>query len=323
MKNINKTVILDGYALNPGDLDWTEFKSLTPCEIFDFTPPGLTLERASKAEALITNKTPLKAELLEQLPNLKYIGVLATGYNIIDVDVAAKLGIVVTNIPSYSTHSVAQTTFAHLLNITMQVGHHADQVRQGRWSKNRDFCFWDTPLIELHGLTMGIVGLGSIGMAVAHLALAFGMQVIAETSKKQEDLPDGILKTDRDTLFRESDIISLHCPLNDSTRHLVNEERIAKMKPSSIIINTSRGPVIDEKALADALNERRIYAAGLDVLSSEPPKPDNPLLNAVNCFITPHYAWATNAARSRLMGIAVENFRAFLKGETINDVTQK
>ncbi len=318
---INKTIILDGYALNPGDLDWTEFKSLAPCEIHDFTPRELILERSKEATALITNKTPLSAESLSLLPDLKYIGVLATGYNIVDTEAAKKQGITVTNIPSYSTNSVAQTVFAHLLNITMHVEHHAQQVREGRWSRNRDFCFWDTPLIELHGLTMGIVGLGHIGMAVAQLATAFGMNVIAQTSKTQGELPESIRKVNLEELFSQSDVLSLHCPLNDDTRHLVNADRLSLMKASAIIINTSRGPIIDEEALAYSLNNSKIYAAGLDVLSSEPPKENNPLLTAKNCYITPHYAWATEAARNRLMGIAVENFKAFLAGNVINSVT--
>ncbi len=317
---INKTVVLDGFALNPGDLDWSGFKELSPCEIYDFTRKEEILERAKGAEALVTNKTPLSAEVIKQLPQLKYIGVLATGYNIVDVDAARDRGIIVTNIPSYSTDSVAQTVFAHLLNITMQVGHHADEVREGRWTRNRDFCFWDTPLIELNGLTMGILGLGHIGTAVAQLALAFGMKVIATTSKLQEQLPENIRKVSLDALFRESDVLSIHCPLNTETRGLVNYEKLSIMKRTAILINTSRGPVIDEDALAESLNRGHIYAAGLDVLSTEPPRPDNPLLKAQNCYITPHYAWATSAARSRLMGIAVENFHAFLKGSPVNNV---
>ncbi len=316
-----KTVILDGFALNPGDLDWTNFKLLTPCEIYDFTQREHIMERSEGASALITNKTPLNAETISKLPELKYIGVLATGYNIVDINAAKKHGIVVTNIPSYSTNSVAQTVFAHLLNITTHVGYHAEQVRKGRWSRNRDFCFWDKPLIEIHGLTMGIIGLGHIGMAVARLANAFGMNVIAKTSKKQDELPEFIRKVSREDLFRESDVLSLHCPLNDDTRNLVNTDRLQLMKPTAIIINTSRGPVIDEEALSNALNTGKIYAAGLDVLSSEPPKTNNPLLTAKNCFITPHYAWATEAARNRLMGIAVENYKTFLEGKVINDVT--
>ncbi len=317
---INKIVILDGFALNPGDLDWTPFQMLGHCDIYDYTLKEEILNRSKDAEVLITNKTPLKAETMIQLSKLKYVGVLATGYNIVDIDTAKRLGIVVSNIPSYSTDSVAQTVFAHLLNITMQVGHHADQVREGRWTRNRDFCFWDTPLIELHGLTMGIIGLGHIGMAVARLALAFGMQVVAVTSKNQKELPESIRKVDMETLFRECDVLSLHCPLTDETRGLIDAGKLSLMKPSAIIINTSRGPVIDEQALADALNNKKIYAAGLDVLSQEPPKADNPLLTAANCYITPHYAWATNAARSRLMQIAVNNFKAFLEGNPINNV---
>ncbi len=317
-----KTVILDGFALNPGDLDWTNFKSLAlSCEIYDFTPRALIQERSAGASALITNKTPLNEETINKLSELKYIGVLATGYNIVDINAAKKRGIVVTNIPSYSTNSVAQTVFAHLLNITTHVGYHAEQVREGRWSRNRDFCFWDKPLIEIHGLTMGIIGLGHIGMAVAQLANAFGMNVIAETSKKQDELPEFIQKVSREDLFSNSDVLSLHCPLNDNTRNLVNVDHLQLMKSSAIIINTSRGPIIDEEALANALNTGKVYAAGLDVLSSEPPKADNPLLTAKNFFITPHYAWDTESARNRLMGIAVENYKAFLEGRIINDVT--
>ncbi len=315
-----KTVVLDGFALNPGDLDWGGFQSLAPCTVYDFTLKNEILERSEDAEALITNKTPLYAETIASLPQLKYIGVLATGYNIVDVEAARERGIVVTNIPSYSTDSVVQTVFAHLLNIAMQVSHHADEVRKGRWTRNRDFCFWDTPLIELSGLTMGIIGLGHIGMTVARLAHAFGMLVVAETSKVQEQLPEYIRKVSREELFKVSDVLSLHCPLTPETRGLVNAERLSLMKSSAIIINTSRGPVVDENALADALNNGKIYAAGLDVLSSEPPKPDNPLLIAKNCYITPHYAWATEAARKRLMDIAVANFKSFLQGNPINCV---
>jgi glycerate dehydrogenase len=259
---------------------------------------------------------------MDALPQLKYIGVLATGYNVVDIDSARRKGIVVTNIPAYSTHSVAQMVFAHLLHITQRVGHYASENKEGRWSNNPDFCYWDTPLVELHGKKMGIVGFGNIGKATANLALAFGMEVYVYSSKPQSLLPQGIQKRTLDELFKECDVVSLHCPLTSDTIELVNASRLALMKPSAILINTGRGPLINEKDLADALNEGRIAGAGLDVLSIEPPRKDNPLLKARNCFITPHIAWATKEARERLMSIAVNNLKSYLQGIVINNVAE-
>jgi len=264
----------------------------------------------------LTNKVIFDAKVIEALPALKYIGVLATGYNVVDLEAASKHGIIVTNIPAYSTLSVAQMVFAHLLNITHHVARHAQSVAQGAWQNSKDFCFWESPLIELDGLTLGIVGLGNIGKAVAKIAQTFGMKVMAYSSKSAEALAEmGIQKaTDYDEVFRVSDVVSLHCPLNTQTKHLVNAERLAMMKPSAILINTGRGPLIDEQALADALNSEKIYAAGVDVLTQEPPRAGSPLIGARNCYITPHVAWATRAARERLDKIAFENVRAFLDG---------
>lgn len=315
-----KITILDGYGMNPGDMSWAPLEELGDLTVYDRTAPEQVLERAASSEALLTNKTVLTAETLRALPQLRYVGVLATGYNVVDIDAARELGIVVTNIPAYSTDSVVQMVFAHLLAITNRVEHYTDENRRGRWSTNPDFCYWDTPLHELSGKTFGIVGLGNIGMAVSRVARAFGMNVKAYTSKRIEELPDGVSKADLDELFATSDVVSLHCPLTDSTRHLVNAERLAMMKPSAILINTGRGPLVDEKALAEALDSERIYAAGLDVLSSEPPAADNPLLTARNCFITPHLGWATKEARERLLSIAADNLRGFIAGDIRNNV---
>lgn len=317
---MKKIVVLDGFAANPGDLSWDEMKALAPCEVYDRTQPDEVLLRAQGATMILTNKTVIKRAHIEALPDLQYIGVLATGYNIIDMEAAQERGIVVTNIPAYSTSSVAQMVFAHILNIAQQVKHHSDEVKQGRWTTSRDFCFWDTPLLELREKKIGLVGLGHIGYATARIAIGFGMQVFAYTSKSSFQLPPEIKKRELNALFEECDIISLHCPLNAETRHLVNAQRLALMKPTAMIINTGRGPLIDEQALADALNQNRIYAAGVDVLSSEPPRADNPLLSARNCFITPHIAWATTEARERLMQTAVANVKAFLSGKPENTV---
>ncbi|MBP5366803.1 MAG: D-2-hydroxyacid dehydrogenase [Bacteroidales bacterium] len=317
-----KIVVLDGFCLNPGDLSWQGFEQLGNLEVYDRTPHEALIERSADAEALITNKTVIGAVDMAQLPHLKYIGVLATGYNVVDIAEARRRGIVVTNIPAYSTNSVAQMVFAHILNITHSVAHYATQSSQGQWSACADFSYVDTPLIELSGKTIGIVGLGNIGMAVAQIAKAFGMKVLALTSKKPSDLPEGVERADLSRLFTEADIVTLHCPLTEQTRHIVSSATLSLMKPTAILINTGRGPLVDEAALADALNNKRIMAAGLDVLSTEPPKADNPLLTARNCFITPHIAWATREARSRLMDIAVANLKAFLDGKTVNNVAQ-
>lgn len=315
-----KIVVLDGRTVNKGDLSWEGLKALGECTIHEATSPGEIAERCKEADAVLTNKVPFDGETLMALPNLKYIGVLATGYNIIDTEVARKRGVIVTNIPSYSTRSVVQMVFAHLLNITNHAAHYTDEVREGAWSSCSDFCFWDTPLIELADKTFGIVGLGNIGMAVAHVAHAFGMKVIVSTSKKKEELPDFITPVEKETLFKESDVLSLHCPLTATTKGFVNAETLEWMKPTAILINTGRGPLIDEQAVADALNSGSLSAAGVDVLSTEPPTANNPLLTAKNCHFTPHIAWATKEARIRLMDIAINNLKAYQNGKPIHVV---
>lgn len=317
-----KIVVLDGYGLNPSDLSWEEMQALGELTVYDRTAPAELAERAAGAEVLITNKTVITAGDMAALPALKYIGVLATGYNVVDVAAAKERGIVVTNIPAYSTASVAQMVFAHLLNITQRVGHYAYANRHGRWANNPDFCFWDTELTELSGKKIGIVGLGNTGQATARIASAFGMQVCAYTSKPQAALPEGIKKMELDELFSQCDVVSLHCPLTPETKELVNARRLAMMKPTAILINTGRGPLVNEQDLADALNRGTIAAAGVDVLSTEPPRYDNPLLTARNCFITPHIAWATREARIRLMDIAVGNLKAYIGGQIINNVAR-
>lgn len=317
-----KIVVLDGYGLNPGDLSWEEMQALGELTVYDRTAPAELAERAAGAEVLITNKTVITAGDMAALPALKYIGVLATGYNVVDVAAAKGRGIVVTNIPAYSTASVAQMVFAHLLNITQRVGHYAYANRHGRWANNPDFCFWDTELTELADKKIGIVGLGNTGQATARIASAFGMQVCAYTSKPQTALPEGIKKMELDELFSQCDVVSLHCPLTPETKELVNARRLAQMKPTAILINTGRGPLVNEQDLADALNRGTIAAAGVDVLSTEPPRYDNPLLTARNCFITPHIAWATREARIRLMDIAVANLKAYIGGQIINNVAK-
>lgn len=315
-----KIVILDGYAANPGDISWEGIKALGECTIYDRTAPEEVLERAAGAEAILTNKVVINAEHIAALPDLKYIGVLATGYNIVDTAAAKERGIIVTNIPAYSTPSVAQMVFAHILNITQQVQHYSEEVHKGVWTNSKDFCFWDTPLMELRDKKIGLVGLGHTGYATARVAIGFSMQVYALTSKSRFQLPPEIKKMDLDELFSECDIVSLHCPLTPETRGLVNAQRLALMKPSAILINTGRGPLINEQDLADALNSGKIYAAGVDVLSTEPPHADNPLLTAKNCYITPHIAWATQEARERLMNIAITNLQAYINGKPENVV---
>ena len=317
-----RIVILDGYTTNPGDLCWDKLKELGECTIYDRTAPGEVLERAAGAEAILTNKVVINSETMAALPDLKYIGVMATGYNVVDINAARERGIIITNIPAYSTPSVGQMVFAHILNITQQVRHYSEEVSKGNWSKNPDFCFYDTPLIELLGKKIGIVGLGQTGYNTARIAIGFGMKVCAYTSKTNFQLPPEIRKMELDELFRECDVVSLHCPLTPDTKELVNAARLALMKPTAILINTGRGPLVNEKDLADALNKGVIAAAGLDVLSSEPPQYTNPLLTAKNCFITPHIAWATKEARVRLMQIAVGNLKGFIKDEIVNNVAE-
>jgi len=320
-----KIVVLDGYALNPGDLSWEGLRRLGRLEVFDRSTPDETVERARDAEIILTNKVVLSRELMGRLPNLKFIGVMATGYNIIDVAAAAERNVVVTNVPVYSTVSVAQAVFAHVLNLTQRVGDHSAAVREGRWAAAVDWCFWDFPLVELEGATMGIVGLGRIGQATARLANAFGMNVIAHTRTRRDvsDTVGSYEAVELETVFRESDVLSLHCPLTDQTQGLVNAERLALMKSSAFLVNTSRGGLVDEVALADALNNERLAGVGLDVLCDEPPGKDNPLCSAKNCYVTPHLAWATLAARKRLMETVEENVAAFLKGVPQNVVSWK
>jgi glycerate dehydrogenase len=307
-----RIVVLDGHTLNPGDLSWTALEALGDCTIHAHTPASEIVARAAGAPIVLTNKTPLSAATLAALPDLRYLGVLATGYNVVDVAAARARGIPVANVPLYGTASVAQHVFALLLELTQHVGRHSASVRAGRWSESRDFCFWETPLLELSGRTLGIVGAGRIGSAVARIAEAFGMKVVfARRSGGRAEL---------EQVLRTADVISLHCPLTDDTRHLINATTLGWMKPSVLLINTSRGPLIDEAALAAALHAGQIAGAGLDVLSTEPPPAGNPLFTAPNCVITPHIAWATRAARERLMGTAIANVAAFLAGKPENVV---
>lgn len=316
-----KIVILDGYASNPGDLSWDALKEYGTLTVYDRTRPEQVVERAADAEVVLTNKVALDAGLMAQLPKLKYIGVLATGYNIVDTQAAAQQGIVVTNIPAYSSDSVAQMTFAHILNITNRIGHYARQSREGKWSEAEDFCYWDTPLVELAGKTIGIVGLGSIGMRVAQLARDFGMDVYAYTSKNAGDLPEGIQKATIEGLLGISDILTLHCPLNNDTLELINETTLEKMKHGAILINTGRGPLVNEQAVAEALQSGQLAAYGADVMCEEPPRRDNPLLKCKNAFLTPHIAWASSAARGRLVAMAIANVKAYIDGEPQNVVS--
>lgn len=316
-----KIIVLDGYAANPNDLSWEPLAQMGDLTVYDRTTPEEVEERAADAEIVLTNKVVLDARQLAKLPKLRYIGVLATGYNVVDIAEAKRRNIIVTNIPAYSTQSVAQMTFAHILNIVGQVGHYARLNRDGRWSENRDFCYWDTPLRELSGMTLGIVALGNIGMSVARIAIAFGMEVFALTSKEQTSLSEGLQKTSLDHLLAVSDILTLHCPLTESTREMINAKSISKMKKGAIIINTGRGPLVNEQEVADALQSGHLAAYGADVLSVEPPSSDNPLLHAPNAYITPHIAWATFEARTRLMDIATTNVRAFLDGKPIHSIS--
>ena len=315
-----RIVVLDGYTLNPGDLTWSEFESLGECVVYDRTSEDDRVIRSTGADILLTNKTVLSGEVISQLPDLKYIGVLATGYNVVDTDAAMERGIPVTNVPEYGTHSVVQMVFAHLLNLCHHVAEHSTSVRQGAWSKSQDFCFWEYPLVELSGRTMGLVGLGRIGSAVAAVASAFGMKVLAYDPAIGTREQNGVVITDLKTLFRDSDVVSLHCPLTEHNQGLVNEELLGLIKQSAFIINTSRGPLIEESALTMALNNGIIAGAGLDVLPTEPPAAESPLLLARNCYITPHIAWATLGARRRLMKTAFKNMEAFVNGSRINVV---
>ncbi len=313
-------VVLDGFTLNPGDLTWAGLTALGTCAIHDRSSAGEVVARAAGADMVLTNKTVLTREQIQQLPQLKYIGVLATGFNIVDVAAARERAIPVANIPAYGTKSVAQMTLALLLELTQRVGHHAQTVRDGRWTTSPDFCYWDHSLVELDGLTLGIIGYGRIGRAVGELARAFGMKVLRASRTALPEPAAAVPSVGLDSLFSSCDVISLHCPLTPETKHLVNAARLGLMKPSAFLLNTSRGPLIDESALADALNSGRIAGAALDVLAIEPPSADNPLLRAHNCLVTPHISWATRSARARLLRTAIENVRAFLSGQPQNVV---
>jgi glycerate dehydrogenase len=314
-----KIAVLDGYTLNPGDLSWDGIKKMGDCTIYDRTPPEKTVERARGAEAVFTNKVVFNREVISQLPDLKFIGVLATGYNVVDLEAATEAEIVVTNIPAYSTASVAQMVFSHILHLVQNVSKHAESVKKGEWANSIDFSYHLTPQTELAGKTLGIIGFGLIGQAVAKIGLAFGMHIIYQNRSQKETQLDA-RQVDLYTLLSESDFISINCPLTEENAGFINKAAISKMKTSAILINTGRGPLINETDLAEALNNSRIAGAGLDVLSTEPPAPDNPLLSAKNCYITPHIAWATTEARERLMKIATENLKAFLEGKPQNKV---
>lgn len=313
-------VVLDGYASNPGDLNWNALEALGNVTVYPRTSDAEKVERAKDADIILLNKVQIDEETLSQLPKLKYIGIQATGYNVVDIKAARKHGVIVTNIPAYSTDSVAQMTFALILAVTNRVEHYTQENRNERWAYNPDFCYWDTPLMELAGKNFGIMGLGNIGMKVAQIARDFGMDVYACTSKNPGDLPEWITKVNKDGLLATSDILSLHCPLADDTYHFINEENLAKMKPSAILINTGRGPLVDEEAVAKALHEEKLAAYGADVMTQEPPSKDNPLFKEKNAFITPHIAWATFEARKRLNKIVAENVKAFMEGHPQNVV---
>ncbi|CCZ69598.1 D-2-hydroxyacid dehydrogenase [Bacteroides gallinaceum] len=317
-----KIVVLDGYTLNPGEREWEELKELGELTVHDRTSQEDVIRRAEGADVVLTNKVVLDRYTLEHLPDLKYIGVLATGYNIIDLEVARKQGIVVTNIPAYSTDSVVQMAFAHILNITLRVGHYANEVHNGVWSAQNDFSYRDTPLVELAGKRIGLVGFGHIGQAMAKVASAFGMKVVVCPHNMDMKLPKEYEKAKLNDVFSTCDIVSLHCPLTSETKEMVNSFRLSLMKKGSILINTGRGGLIDEKALERALLSGKLLGAGLDVLSSEPPSPGNPLLKLKNCFITPHIAWATQEARERLMKQVVDNLQAWIGGKPINNVLE-
>ena len=315
-----KIVLLDSFTLNPGDLGWEPLEALGEFVRYDRTDEADVIARADGAEVILSNKTLLSRETIFALKDLRYIGVLATGYNVVDADAAKQRRVILTNVPAYSTDSVAQTVFAHILAHTQHVSDHSRQINKGRWTNSIDFSYWDYPLIELAGLTMGIVGFGQIGRATERIARAFGMKVLVHSRSQPEEMPDGVEMASLEQVFSDSDVVSIHCPLTDATDKLVDGEHIGMMKASAILINTSRGGVIDEQPLADALNSDQIAGAGLDVLSTEPPKGDNPLLSAKNCTITPHIAWATKAARQRCLTAVANNIAAFQAGKPVNVV---
>ena len=311
-------VVIDGYTMNPGDLDWGPLEGLGPCTIHERTPAEQLYERSRDADAVITNKALYDRAMIGRLPRLRYIGVSATGYNVVDLDAARERGIPVTNVPGYGTDSVVQATLAHILALARRVEYHSETVRAGKWSKGEDFCYWDYPQVELTGRTLGLMGCGQIGRGVARVALALGMQVIANDPSPQAGAD--VKYVDMDTLFREADVVSLHCPLTEQNREIINAETLSKMKSTAWLINTARGPLVNEADLTRALNEGSIGGAGLDVLNVEPPAADNPLFRAKNCHITPHLAWASRDARRRVLNITAENLRSFLEGNPVNVV---
>lgn len=319
-----KIVVLDGYTENPGDLSWEGLEQLGQLTVYDRTNGGTNevIQRIGDAEIVYTNKTPLSDEIFAACPNIRFVGVLATGYNVVDIEAARRHNIIVTNVPSYGTSAVAQFAIGLLLEICHHIGHHNDRVHQGGWQQSPDWCFWDYPLMELEGKTMGIIGFGRIGQTVGRIAKGLGMRVIANDRYETESGRETAVYVDRETLFRESDVISLHCPLFADTEGIINENSIAKMKDGVIILNNSRGALIVEKDLAEALNNGKVYAAGVDVVSTEPICADNPLLKAKNCIITPHISWASRESRERLMDIAVNNLKEFLNGNFVNVVNR-
>lgn len=316
-----KIVILDGYSVNPGDLSWEELEACGELTVYDRTNTEDILKRTKNADAILTNKVVISSEIIDKLPNLKYIGVLATGYNVVDIEAAKKRGITVTNVPAYSTNSVVQMTFAHILNLTNRVAHYAHENRKGKWSASPDFCYWDTNLGEIAGKTLGVVGLGNIGYKVACIARDFGMDVFACTSKNSADLPDGIQKVTFNGLLGISGILTLHCPLTPQTKEMINKDTLSQMKRGALLINTGRGALVNDKDVAQALCEGQLGGYGADVMTQEPPKPDNPLLSAPNAYLTPHIAWATLEARKRLVSIASANVAAFVQGSPKNVVS--
>lgn len=315
-----KIVMLDAHTANPGDVSWATFEEIAPCEIHPRSSPTETVTRCAGASVVITNKAPMTRQIIERLPDLKYIGVIATGFNVVDIAAAKERGVIVTNVPGYGTPAVAQHVFALILELTNHVGASAQSVAAGGWQHCPDFCYWDKPIIELAGRTLGIIGYGEIGAAVARIGQAFGMKVLASKRNWSGAPPAGIEAAEADTIFREADVISLHCPLTDATKHLVNERTLGLMKKSALLINTGRGPLIDDHALAAALEAENIAGAGVDVLSMEPPKEGNPLLGAKNCLVTPHVAWASREARKRLIEACAANVKAFLAGKPVNVV---
>lgn len=318
-----KLCILDGATTNPGDLSWKELEAFGSLTVYDFTKEEEILSRASGCEVVLTNKTPLSGEVIRSLygSGLRYIGTLSTGYNVVDTDAAAELGVPVCNVPTYCTKAVAQFTFALIFAIANRVQEHNQSVHAGDWVKSRHFCYWNTEFIEMQGRTLGVIGFGNIGRTVAQIATVLGMKVLVHTRTKR-DLPEGCEWAEQEELFRRSDIVTLHCPLTKETSRLINDHTLSLMKPDALLINTSRGAVVDEAALARALNEGRLRGAGLDVLSVEPPAPDNPLLTAKNCVITPHIAWAAKDARARLISIVADNVRGYVSGNVKNNVAQ-